>query len=138
MNNSILDFKTLREANVARCNSALGNINDWSATDWGCAMAGETGEAMEELVVAVLSLMLAGKAGKPCDTVKKLKRLHGADSYIDSTEKREELKIKIGKELADMLIYADLLAARLGIDLGAAVVQKFNEVSDLRKSDIKL
>lgn len=134
----MLSFDKLRKANVERCNSAFENINNWSATDWACAMAGETGEAMEELVVAVLALTLAGKAGKPCDSVKKLRRLDVSDSAIDSPEKRDELKLKIAKELADMICYADLLAARLDIDLGGAVIQKFNEVSDLRKSDIKL
>lgn len=138
----MLTFKELRTANVKRCNTAFSTkdsgLEDWSPTDWACAMAGETGEAAEELTLAVLSLMVTAKANKPCDTVKKLKRLDTADSNIDSAEKRNELKIKIGKELADMLIYADLLAARLDIDLGDAVVQKFNEVSDKRGSNIKL
>lgn len=41
-------------------------------------------------------------------------------------------------ELADHIIYADLLAARLGVNLEAAVVRKFNAVSTMRKSSIRL
>jgi len=33
-------------------------------------------------------------------------------------------------ELADVLTYLDLLAATLGVDLGRAAAQKFNEVSE--------
>lgn len=36
---------------------------------------------------------------------------------------------EVAKELADAVTYIDLLAARMGIDLGAAVARKFNEVS---------
>jgi hypothetical protein len=61
---------------------------------------------------------LAGETGEACNLIKKLRR----GDAIDTED--------IGKELADVVIYADLLAARLGIDLGEAVVQKFNEVSD--------
>lgn len=41
-------------------------------------------------------------------------------------------------ELADVIIYADLIAARLGIDLGDAVRRKFNEVSELREAEERL
>ncbi len=34
------------------------------------------------------------------------------------------------KELADIQIYLDILAFRLGINLGKAVIKKFNEVSE--------
>ncbi len=44
----------------------------------------------------------------------------------------------IADELADTIIYADLLAMRLGIDLSEAIRSKFNVVSDRMKSDIKL
>lgn len=42
------------------------------------------------------------------------------------------------KELADVQIYLDLLANRLNINLGEAVRDKFNEVSDRVGIDIKL
>ena len=69
---------------------------------------------------------LAGEVGEACNLIKKLRRGEPID------------RLEIGKELADAVIYLDLLAARLKIDLGEAVRQKFNEVSDRRGSDIKL
>jgi MazG nucleotide pyrophosphohydrolase domain. len=113
-----LTFDDLRAVNVARCEDVFHPINEWSPTDWACAMAGECGEA--------------------CNEIKKLRRLDGADSDFDTIERRAELRLQIGKELADIVIYADLLAKRLDIDLGRCVVEKFNEVSDRRGSTIKL
>lgn len=69
---------------------------------------------------------MAGETGEACNLIKKLRR--GEDVRPED----------IGKELADVVIYADLLAHRLGIDLGTAVRSKFNEVSDRVKSPIKL
>lgn len=69
---------------------------------------------------------MAGECGEACNIVKKYRR--GEDISAEA----------LGDELADLVIYADLLAARLGIDLGAAVVRKFNAVSDKRFSMIKL
>ena len=89
-----LSFNKLRETNVRRCNEAFRPLEDWSPTDWGCAMAGEAGEA--------------------CNLLKKM--LRGEDVPLDH----------VAAELADVVTYVDLLAARLGIDLGAAVVRKFD------------
>lgn len=44
----------------------------------------------------------------------------------------------IANEFADVVIYLDLLAARMGVDLGQAVIDKFNVTSTLEGSDIKL
>jgi NTP pyrophosphatase (non-canonical NTP hydrolase) len=44
----------------------------------------------------------------------------------------------IAHEIADVIIYLDLLAASLGIDLEEAVRRKFNIVSDRVGSSIKL
>lgn len=68
---------------------------------------------------------LAGEAGETCNAVKKLMR---GDGSIEA----------IAAELADTVIYADLLAARLGVDLGAAVRAKFNAVSEKLGSDVRL
>jgi NTP pyrophosphatase (non-canonical NTP hydrolase) len=114
----LLNFDDLRRANVLRCEEVFHLINDWSPTDWATAMAGECGEA--------------------CNEVKKLRRLDGADSSIDTPEERERLREVIGKEIADLVIYADLLAARLDIDLAGAIIEKFNEVSAKRGSSITL
>lgn len=113
-----LSFSSLRQSNVLRCVSVFHAIEDWSATDWACAMAGECGEA--------------------CNQIKKLRRLDDADSSQDNPVRRSELVANVASELADLVIYADLLAARLNIELGQAVADKFNEVSDRRGSKIKL
>ena len=117
-NCTTLHFSKLREANVRRCEEVFHKLDDWSPTDWATAMAGECGEV--------------------CNEVKKLRRLDSADSVLDSSAMREYLTTLIGNELADLIIYADLLAARMGIDLSERIKFKFNEVSDKRKSTVKL
>jgi len=111
---STLSFYRLRKQNIKRCEDVFHPVNSWSPTDWATAMAGECGEA--------------------CNEIKKLRRLDGADNNIDTPEKRAQLRQKTANELADLIIYADLLAARMGIDLGQAVIDKFNEVSIKRGS----
>lgn len=69
---------------------------------------------------------MAGECGEACNLIKKLRR--GEDIPVE----------QIGKELADLVTYADLLAHRLGINLGEAVRQKFNEVSKRVNSDVTL
>lgn len=71
------------------------------------------------------ALAMCGEAGEVANAVKKLIR---GDGSVEA----------IADEIADVIIYGDLLAARLGIDLSAAVVKKFNEVSDRRGCDVKL
>lgn len=77
---------------------------------------------------------MAGECGEACNEVKKLRRLDGADAEFDSPVKRMQLAHKIGTELADVVIYADLLAARLGLSLEEYVAMKFNDVSRKRGS----
>lgn len=69
---------------------------------------------------------MAGECGEACNLIKKSRRgeLVAYDDVAD--------------ELADVVMYADLLAARLGINLGEAVRKKFNEVSDKRGSSFRL
>jgi NTP pyrophosphatase (non-canonical NTP hydrolase) len=110
-----LSFNQLRKANVGRCEAVFHPLHDWTPTDWATAMAGECGEA--------------------CDQVKKLRRLGPTPETIPNVDTASGraatrgARARIGDELADLIIYADLLAARLGIDLGRAVAEKFNEVS---------
>jgi NTP pyrophosphatase (non-canonical NTP hydrolase) len=108
MNLPFLTFVELRTVNVQRCEESYHGIDRWSPTDWACAFAGEAGEA--------------------CNAVKKLKRLE-TNPELEPDGPAEHVE-RIADELADAIIYADLLAARLRIDLGAAVRRKFNEVSD--------
>jgi NTP pyrophosphatase (non-canonical NTP hydrolase) len=118
MQDRSLSFDRLRAANEKRCEEVFHKVDSWSPTDWATALAGEVGEA--------------------CNEIKKLRRLDGADASQDTAEKREELRMKIGVELADVIAYADLLAARLGINLGDQVISKFNEVSKKRNSTVFL
>jgi NTP pyrophosphatase (non-canonical NTP hydrolase) len=113
-----LGFSELRFANVARCERVFHPLNDWSPAEWACAMAGEAGEA--------------------CNAVKKLRRVHDGTNTAKDPQTRDEAIAAIAAELADTVIYCDLLAARLGIDLGAAVRAKFNVVSERMGSGITL
>ncbi len=103
-----LSFRELAEKNRERCESAVFNhrINDWSPTDWGCALAGEVGEA--------------------CNLIKKLRR---GD---------EVTAARIAEEVADVVIYADLLCQRLGVRLEDAVREKFNAKSVEKGSPVRL
>lgn len=121
----MLEFDRLRQVNVERCEDAFFELESWSPSDWGLAMGGEGGEAAEALAIAISGLTVVGKCGQAQNAVKKLNR---GDGSVEA----------VAKELADLIIYADLLAARLGIDLGQAVIDKFNEVSDKKGSSVKL
>ena len=71
---------------------------------------------------------MGGEAGEALNVVKKLNRER--DGLTGNTIHGSELKAALANEIADTLIYLDLLAARGGIDLAAAVVSKFNAVSE--------
>lgn len=113
-----LTFDELREQNVARCNSVFHPLNHWTPTDWACALSGESGEA--------------------CNAVKKLRRLEDGTNTSKDPATEADCVAAVAEELADTVIYADLLAARLGIDLGQAVREKFNAVSELRGAPQRL
>ena len=72
------------------------------------------------------SACIAGECGELCNYLKKQKR----GKIISKTE--------LAHELADIITYADLLAAALDIDLGEAVRKKFNIVSKRWHSKFKL
>lgn len=69
---------------------------------------------------------MAGEAGEACNECKKLRRGEPIDAAT------------IAFEVADTVIYADLLCQRLGIRLEDAVATKFNLTSDKYGSAIKL
>lgn len=109
-----LTFKRLAEQNRSRCNRwHPKGIEEWSVSDWAVATTGELGEA--------------------CNAIKKLRRIeddlpnrNDPDRHIATIA---EAKATIGSELADTLIYLDMLAQRLDINLEEAVCAKFNKVS---------
>jgi NTP pyrophosphatase (non-canonical NTP hydrolase) len=72
---------------------------------------------------------MAGEVGEACNVVKKIRRIENGTNTAKDPQTFDACRIMLADELADTIIYADLLAARLGIDLGEAVRNKFNEVS---------
>jgi NTP pyrophosphatase (non-canonical NTP hydrolase) len=102
----MLTFDQLRETNTRRCRESFHPVADWNVAEWGCAMAGEAGEA--------------------ANLAKKMRR----GDHITADQ--------IGEELADVIIYADLMAAYLGVDLETAVREKFNKTSGRVGSPHKL
>lgn len=115
-----LTFNALRGANQARLpqfrdkHGRLAHTrpdgSDWSPSDWLQAVIGELGEYAN-----------------------KRKKFQRGDLTL------EEFRLEAAKELADVATYLDILALRCldekdrvhptGVDLGRAVIDKFNEVS---------
>jgi len=83
-------------------------LNSWSLSDWFTALAGEVGEAG--------------------NVIKKLNRVR--DGIIGNKETHEQLDQQLADELADVYLYLDLLAQAADVDLPAAIIRKFNAVSD--------
>lgn len=111
-----LTFAELRAANVRRTEEIFHPIDDWSPTDWATAFGGEAGEAL--------------------NLVKKLRRVGDRHARVDPDV--TTLKQLIGNEVADTVIYADLLLARLGLELGRCVVGKFDRKSTEFGSSVRL
>lgn len=120
MSNQGLNLRDLREASVKRCEQSFKSCEGWSSADWSNAMAGEAGELLEVLLPLIV------KTNTICNLTKKVQR--GDDMSLE----------EIGKEIADVVIYADLLSHRLGIDLSDAVRAKFDEVSERVGSEIRI
>jgi NTP pyrophosphatase (non-canonical NTP hydrolase) len=109
-----LRFNDLREANVTRCRrwhpNFLSGDDEWTSADWSNAMCGEAGET--------------------ANVVKKLRRGETGTAPGPDDPPRDDLLCMLADELADTVTYADLLAAFYDIDLGAAIADKFNRVSE--------
>lgn len=102
-----LTFNKFRAANVARCLKwHPKGIESWSSADWLTAVTGELGE-----LASLIKMRNRERDGLP-------------GNKFSPTDKQ------IADELADILTYLDLLAEALGVDLGRAAIEKFNEVSE--------
>lgn len=102
-----LTFDAFRDANVKRCVKwHPAGIASWSPSDWLTAVTGELGE-----LASLLKMRNRERDGLP-------------GNKFSPTDKQ------IADEIADVFTYLDLLAEVLGIDLGRAAVEKFNEVSE--------
>ncbi len=112
-----LSFNVLREANKRRMpqfKNAKGEPahekedgSDWSLNDWLTAVTGELGEA--------------------ANVLKKVRR---GDFTIN------QAMPELADELADVATYLDILANQCGIDLGKAIIEKFNRVSERVDSNV--
>jgi len=103
-----LTFNKLRKANVIRCRESFHANGVMEWSPTDWATA------------------MAGECGEACNFIKKMRR-------GDKVKTRD-----VAKELADLVIYVDLLAARLNISLGDIVKSKFNEVSRKKNSKVFL
>lgn len=102
-----LTFDAFRLANVTRCVKwHPQGINSWSPSDWLTAVTGELGE-----LASLLKMRNRERDGLP------------GNKFSPSDK-------QVADEIADVLTYLDLLAASLGVDLGRAATEKFNEVSE--------
>lgn len=97
-----IDYLTLRTANEAR------------QLAW---------DEDNQITLAYRGNEFAGEAGEVCNVIKKLERERmGIRGSRDTVE-------HLAEELADTVICADLIAMQAGIDLDAAVANKFNATS---------
>jgi hypothetical protein len=88
--------------------------SDWSLLEWCGAACGELGELS--------------------NICKKVKRgdLKLGD-FIEDKGRTMTVRAWIAREIADVVCYADIIAIQIGADLGNAVIEKFNEISDAQK-----
>ncbi len=108
-----MDIKYLSALNKKRCEQDFKeplNNTGWDPIRWALTIAEETGEVAEAVLGA-----FGGKKAKAHLGVK-----------------------HIGEEIADVVIYCDLLATRLGLSLEDIVIKKFNKKSRKIGSKIKL
>ncbi len=70
---------------------------------------------------------LAGEVGELCNMLKKRLR----------NKKNVSVK-ECGKEMADTLAYLFLISEKMGVDLGKALIDKFNEVSKRRNCNMRM
>lgn len=115
-----LTFNTLRQGNRLRLpefkneRGALAHEkpdgSDWKLSAWSNAVGGELGEMAEALIAF----------GHVANRIKKIER---GDMLL------EQVRSALADEIADIVIYLDLLAYRAEIDLGQATMAKWNRKS---------
>lgn len=118
-----LKFSILRLANTLR----LPLFTD--ATGKKCHKATAEGPAGFDWALSQWSNAVFGEAGEAANIIKKIER---GDFPL------EDARPALADELADVAIYLDLLAYRAGIDLGEAIVNKFNRKSEEKGIDVRI
>ena len=136
-----MTFEELRAANIARKASAWPEEDPWEPWDWTNATAGEVGEACVEGLALLVAL--SAKAGVAANLAKKMARVWPAGADMQAWNRPEDqrpdiLRASLAAELADVVIYADLLAAKIGYALGDCVRDAFNAKSEGIGSSVKL
>ena len=105
-------LQKLRELSVERCEAYFFPLRAWSVLEWAGAAAGEAGEAANVAKKIRRHEVLCDNGKAVYDAAKMAKR-------------RQDL----GEEVADTIIYLDLLCASEGLDLEQVIRAKFNKVS---------
>lgn len=127
-----MTFDELRAANLARLKQAWPAEDPWEPWDWTNAITGEVGEACAEGLALLTAL--SAKAGAAANLTKKMNRVWPSGQFPHAWNKPEdqrigELSTRLADELADVVIYADLLASKLGRSLEDCIRDKFNAKS---------
>ena len=108
-----MTFKDLSVANRSRClRWHPPESDDWTIGDWGNALAGEVGEL--------------------CNVLKKIRRHQSGVISTYNTPELQDLQEMAMEEAADVLLYWDLLLAKLEVPpevFEHALCDKFNRVS---------
>lgn len=106
-----LDLKKFRELSVARAKEGFKTYDNVPVTFFTTALAGELGEL--------------------CNLIKKLERAKVGGLDAGTNHKAKDIsKELLAEEIGGTLIYLDLLASLLDIDLEEAVIKTFNEKSE--------
>jgi len=105
---SSLSFHRFATINMTRCRRWHDPMG-WSPQMWGLAMCGEAGECANAL--------------------KKLWR-HDEGTHAESQSPDRDVLVKnVAMEIGDVVVYADLLAQRMGLRLEGCVRDTFNRIS---------
>ncbi len=106
----ITEFQLINTVRAKRWHN--GDTKQWSLLEWAGAMAGETGEA--------------------CNIAKKLRRLDfelpNKEAGLNKTN-INELKHKLGTEIADSIIYGLIVLSEIDIDASSIIAEVFDKKS---------
>lgn len=113
-------LRRLRKISVERCEQRFFPLRDWNVLEWAGATAGECGEMAN-----------VAKKMRRHEIVSRQKNTlwHKEEYTARYNNKQDKLRQQLADEVADTVIYLDLLCASQGIDLQEAIIKKFNETS---------
>lgn len=111
-------WRRLRTANEKRMPHFKMTLLDWTPLEWAAAAAGEMGELQGVLV-----------------KMKRSQEVNSASAGTDVTH--ADLRARAQAEWADIIIYMDILAWRLGIEPIAAVRETFDKKSEALGSAVR-